>query len=251
VNRDGQCLLISGALGSGKTLCAVERILKHLALGGTVVTNIPLSYEAVALCLRRRFRVIFQPSRLRLISPESLRSFQDFAVRGNSFLPAMLVLDEAALDINARDWRSRDDMAFDLVVLARKLGILLVFVAQDQEDLDSQIRRKFQQEICCRSLANLWERDDGRQIGIPVFVRVRVSNKLGKLRGSPPPRLGWTIQWRSFAFGCFDSHALHGSRAKVFGALEQAAEGSLERVPFDSKPLLALVAGLSLAILSL
>lgn len=254
MNRDGMCILICGALGSGKTRECTERIVKHLALGGTVVTNVALLLEGPAGVIAKmanKFGVIFDPTRLRRINAESIRDFHDFAVRGTARMPAMLALDEAALDLNARDWRDREEEAFHMVVLCRKLGIILLFLAQDAEDMDSQIRRKFNQVIVCRSLSNLYERDDGTQVGLPIFATIRSSNKLGKAKGQGNVRLGWRIQWGSFAFGCFDSHALHGARAKLFEALEQATDKPLQRVPVNWMPRAAVACGLALASLDL
>lgn len=249
MNKDGQCVLISGALGSGKTTAAAEIVIKHLALGGTAIVNMVLDVSFIAKCLAKKFHVVFDPTRLIQIDPESIKHFQDFAKRGSARLPVVMVLDEAALDLNARDWRGRDEMAFHFVILCRKLGVRLFFIAQDEEDMDSQIRRKFNYTLVCRSLSNLYEADDGRQYGLPIFVRIRISNKLGKVRGQGPQRLGWTISWSSFAFGAFDSHALHGTKAKVFGALEEAEDSPLQRIPFNPVPIMSLLAGFSLAYL--
>jgi len=235
-HAEGMAVLVQGCLGSGKTLFSVEYMLRHLAFGGTVVTNVAIQdqhLETIAKRLRDRWHVIFQPARLRLIKSDSIRSFHDYAVRGTANRAVLMVLDEAAMDLNARDWKKREDMAFHAVVLARKLRIMLWFIAQDQDDMDSQIRRKFNKCWQCRSLSNLWEREDGSQFGIPLFIRVAYSDKLGGKGVEKKTRLGWQIRWGSPAFGCFDSHGLHGANAKVFEALETAPDDLLVRIPRD------------------
>jgi len=230
---EGYCALVSGALGSGKSLYGAERIIQHLALGGTCITNMQMVEEQIKVTLRKQFGVVYDPSRLVQIDPDSIKNFHDFARRGGARLPVLMVLDEAALDHNARNWRDRTEEAFHMVVLCRKLGIMLLFIAQDAEDLDSQLRRKFAEEISCRSLSKLLLLENGRHIGLPLFVRVRLTDKMGKVRGQGKHRLGWSIRWGSPAFGCYLTHALHGAKGKLFGALQEAEDKPLQKIPYD------------------
>lgn len=234
MSSEGFCALVEGALGGGKTLYVVERVALHLARGGTAVTNIPMLLPEVEKCLAQKFRVVFDPARLRLIDVADMRSFHDYAVRGTARLPAMYAIDEAAMNLNARDWKKREEMAFHLVLLCRKLRILLYFIAQDIEDMDSQIRRKFNFRVRCRSLSNLFESSDGRQWGIPLFWRVRYSDKLGGRGQEKNTRLGWEIRWRSWAFGLYETHALHGDNARVFESLPTADDTPLKKIPRDT-----------------
>lgn len=228
--KDGSCRVFTGGLGGGKTLAAVERIMDHLVDGGTVVTNIPLHVDKIARWLARAYAYEFDPDRLKLLHQGSMRNFHDLAVRGNDEQTVLFVVDEAAMDLNARDWKQAAHERFEFVVLCRKLGVDLILIAQDANDIDKQLREKFQFELHCRSLKQFPIM--GYEIGLPLFVRVEYMLQLG----AKPHRTRATWHWKSPAWGYYDSFALHGERAQLFGALEQAKSGKLRNVKTDLKP---------------
>lgn len=221
---EGSTTIITGSLGGGKSALAVEMIMEHLSLGGTVVTNIEVYPEKLAEWMRDEFGLVMDPDRLRVLDRASIRDFHDLAVRGNEERTVLMVLDEAALDLNAREWKTLPQELFNFVVLCRKLIIDLVLVAQDANDVDKQLRQKMQYEVHCRSLKKF--------LKLPIFVRVRYALELGK----KPWRIGAKFRWKSEAFGRYNSKALHGERAQIFGALEQAKSGALERVQYPFWP---------------
>lgn len=231
--KEGSATIITGSLGGGKGLCAVDLALEHLSYGGTVVTNIPCYVDRVAQWMRDEFGLIYDPARFVQLKQSTVRNFHELAVRGNQDNTVLMILDEAALDISARDWSTLPDEVFNFVVLARKLKIDLVLVAQDANDVDKRIRQKMQREIHCRSLKNFlpW-------LQLPVFVRVEYALSLGK----KPWRRRATWHYKSESWGMFDSHALHGEKAEAFSALAEAKGGSLERVQYDPKPYYAIAA---------
>jgi len=231
MSAEGSTVIITGALGGGKTLHAVELILEHLASGGTVVTNIPLHLSVIAEWMRSEWALVFDPTRVKLITDGSIRGFEDVAIRGNDSMAALMVLDEAALDLNARDHREIDDITLNFVVLCRKLKIKLIFIAQDANMVAKQIRSLMQCEIHCRSLKKFLSLG-GMIDGLPVFVRVPYVLELGK----KPIRQSAKFSWGSIAFGKYDTHALHGDRATIFSALGVANATALERVKYPVWP---------------
>ncbi|WP_438479841.1 zonular occludens toxin domain-containing protein [Oleiharenicola lentus] len=235
---EGSSTIITGTLGGGKSMCAVDMAMEHLSLGGTVVTNIPIFSDKVASWMLEEFGLIFDPTRLILLNQASIADFENHAVRGNQKIAAMMVLDEAALDLNAKDHAQVSRETFNFVVLVRKLRIHLVFIAQDANDVAKQIRGKMQKEIHCRSLMNFWE-----GIRIPLFVRVPYTLEVGK----KPWRRKAKWSWKARSWGFFDSHALHGAKATIYGALQEAASSDLQRRQYDVKPYYAALATSSLA----
>lgn len=225
--KEGSATIVTGSLGGGKGLCAVDLIMEHLSFGGTVVTNIPLFVEKIAEWLRDEFALIFDPERLILLKQDSIRDFHRLAIRGNQDNTVLMVLDEAALDIGARDWATLNDEVFNFVVLVRKMKIDLVLVAQDANDVDKRIRQKMQREIHCRSLKNFWS-----WVTLPVFVRVDYSLSIGR----KPWKRGARFHWKAESWGMFDSHALHGEKAQAFSALAVAKGGTLQRVQYSPTP---------------
>lgn len=224
---EGSTTVITGTLGGGKSLAAVDFAMDRLALGGTVLTNIPMYRDKLEEWMRDEWGLKMDQSRLIDIGQESIENFQNVAVRGNSKVPSMMVLDEAALDLNARDWKNRTDEEFNFVVLARKLRIDLIFIAQDATDMDKQIRKKMQTEIHCRSMMNYFE-----GFKLPLFFRVRYTIQLN----GKPWRRGVDVKWKAQSWGMFDSHALHGEKASLYAALGVANEQELEQVITDAKP---------------
>jgi hypothetical protein len=68
--------------------------------------------------------------------------------------------------------------------------------------------------------------------GLPVFIRVHYTLEAGK----KPWRTKWKFHWKSQSWGYFDSHGLHGARAKEFAALDQADSTDLERIKYPLWP---------------
>lgn len=227
---EGSTTVITGTLGGGKSLAAVDLGMDHLSKGGTVIANIPIYREKVAAWMKDEFGLVMDQKRLVLLDQASIADFQNLAMRGNDRHTVMMLLDEAALDVGARDWKKHSDEQFNFVVLCRKLKIDLVLIAQDANDIDKRIRQKMQTEINCRSLMNLPVIGDF--IRLPVFIRVRYTIELGK----KPWRTGAKWSWKAPSWGMFDSHALHGAKAEMFGALEQSAASDLERVKYNPLP---------------
>lgn len=235
MSTEGSTVCITGTLGGGKSLCAVDIGMDRLALGGTVLSNIPMDREKLARWMRDEQGKHMDQSRLVQIGQESIENFQDVAIRGNDRIPTMMLLDEAALDLNAHDWKSRSKEEFNFVVLARKLRIDLVFIAQDATDIDKQIRKKMQREIHCRSLMTMWD-----EVKVPLFVRVHYTIQLN----GKPWRRKVEVKWKAQSWGMFDSHALHGEKAKLYAALDVAKTEELEEVVKDARPYYA-VAGIA------
>lgn len=227
---EGSTTVITGTLGGGKSLAAVDEGMTHLSKGGTVIANIPMYPEKIAKWMRDEFGLIFDPSRLISLQQASIADFQRLAKRGNDRHTVMMILDEAALDVGARDWKKHSDEQFNFVILCRKLKISLVMIAQDANDIDSRIRQKMQTEIHCRSLMNLPMLAD--LVRLPVFIRVRYTIEVGK----KPWRVGAKWFWKAQSWGMFDSHALHGAKAEAFAALEEATSEDLQRVQYSPWP---------------
>jgi hypothetical protein len=227
MNREGSTTALTGTLGGGKSLAAVDLAMDHLVLGGTVITNIPIFRDKLAIWMEEEFGLIFEPDRLRLLNRSSIADFQNLAMRGSEGNTVMMVLDEAALDIGARDWAKHSEEQFNFVILCRKLCIDLVLLAQDANDIDKRIRQKMQREIHCRSLMNFWD-----WMRVPLFIRVEYTLEVGK----KPWRRKAKWHWKAQSWGMYDTHALHGAKAEIFGALELANVTPLKRKEFNPLP---------------
>lgn len=241
---EGSCEVWTGSLGGGKSLGVSGEVMEHLAIGGEAIGNIPIDRTKVAKWMLDDYGLIMDQSRLTILECASIRDFYKMAKRGTPECPVLMFLDEAALDLNARDYKTLEREVFNFVVLVRKLRIRLVFCAQDANDMDLQIRKKFQLEVHCRSLMRLELL--GFELNIPVFVRVYYMLNLG--HKAHRKKAVWS--WKGTAWGYFDSHALHGAKAAEFAALPMAQSGRLKRREYNPLPYYA-AAGVGFAVSSL
>lgn len=144
-------LMLYGKRGSGKGLAAVSLIAERLKKGGYVATNLNLNVEHLLPphSRARIYRVPDHPSVEDLIAigagnpgiridadgePVMLDSFDDEK-------NGLLVLDEVADYLNARDWqkKGRADL-LSWLNHSRKYGWDLIFIGQGPNQLDKQVR---------------------------------------------------------------------------------------------------------------
>jgi hypothetical protein len=222
---NGSTSIITGTLGGGKTAFAVEQIVLHLASGGICYTNIECFSDKIAAKIETDFGAVFEPSRLRPLSGD-LSQFHLQVERGSKDQLVMIVLDEASLDFNARDWAttSRDLLAFNNFV--RKLDIRLLYITQRFEDIDKQFRARAGLLWVCRNMKHL------RLWGfipcpLPFYFRVRFDNSRGL---GKPIQLDSDVTLRPWSFGLYNSDALTGKGSDIFANMGKASVTKLKRI---------------------
>lgn len=228
--REGSSTVITGSLGGGKSLCGVDLGMEHVSKGGTLITNCEIYVDKVRQWMLDEFGLVMDDSRIVLLKQSSIRDFHNLAMRGSDEQTVMMLLDEAALDINSRDWKTLPQELFNFVILVRKLSIDLILIAQDANDLDKQLRQKMQREINCRSLKQMPIL--GGLVQFPIFIRVEYLLSIG----NKPWRKGFKFLWKAKSWGMFNSKTLHGEKAQIFGALEQCKSEALSRVQYAAWP---------------
>lgn len=226
---EGSLEFYLGALGSGKTSFAFERALEHLLKGGTVVTNIDFYPEKIAEWMADNYGLEFDPARL--IKVEDGQDIWEKAVRGVEGMAAMLLVDEAHVEHNARDFQKTQKKQLMFNTMVRKLKIHLVYITQDLANVDKQFRRMAQKITYCRNLAHfkLWG-----FIGFPFNLFVRVPYVCGP--GVQPMKQAAEVTSRPLSWGLFNSHSLVGQAEEAFGGLAVAAFGPLKKIARRSKP---------------
>lgn len=238
--REGSTTIVTGALGSGKTLLMVEEAMEFLALGGEVMTNIPLRLDPIEKWMRDSRGRIMDRKRVHFIGQTTARGFEKIARRGS-----MLVLDEAALDFNSRDWKARNDTELGFMVLCRKLKIHLLMGSQMRELVDKQMRDLMQYRIECRNLAQyaLWA-----GIRLPLFIRIKyLCRPQAAIPAHQEVRENTQFRYGSFAFGCYDTLGLHGEAAEEFLNLPEAVFEPLPPVPVDYPKLVTVLSSAGVA----
>jgi len=137
--------IMDGRPGDGKSYSAVAlKILPHLARGGYVATNIEMVPEGVAAWILAKTGKIFNPERLRILTEEECFQFHKHIPPGNEDVQVLVVVDEAHLFFNARDWAKSDKdhrATFNLATQHRKYFLDIVLISQHFGNIDGQFLR--------------------------------------------------------------------------------------------------------------
>lgn len=137
--------IFDGRPGDGKSYSAVAlKILPHLAAGGYVATNIEMNPDGVAAYILKRTGKVFNPDRLRILTEEEAPGFHKHIPPGNPDVQVLVVLDEAHLFFNSRDWAKSDKEhrgTFNLATQHRKYYLDIILITQHFANIDSQFLR--------------------------------------------------------------------------------------------------------------
>lgn len=143
--------VVTGKLGSGKTLVSVSRIQDYLARGRIVATNLNLKLHHMPRVGRfaRKTHVIRIPDK------PTLEDFQAIGRGTTSYNEAdngLLVLDECGTWFNSRNWADKSRQpVIDWCLHARKLGWDIIFIIQDVSLMDKQAREALAEHVVyCR-----------------------------------------------------------------------------------------------------
>ena len=224
IDVNGFIELVTGALGGGKSAFAVERIYDHLKRGGWVYTNIECWPDKIAERLASQ-GYVFAPERLVILNGDA-RDFHRVIKRGTKDSLVMLAIDEAGLELNARDWAKtdKDQLAFN--TMARKLDIWLVYISQDANDVDNQIRKKADTIWVCRNMKKLkiW---GFIPCPLPFYFRVRFDNT----RGTKPQKMDSEMLLKPSSWGLYNADAMVGLVAQKFSGMASVEAAPLKRIP--------------------
>lgn len=144
--------LYSGTPGSGKSLDIARVIYRRLKAGKPVIANFQINLARIK-ARHKKFMYIensdLNPSVLYRISD---RYFKGKIIREDEIL---LVIDEAQLMFNAREWskQGRSDW-LSFFTQHRKYGYKVVLIAQFDRMLDRQIRSVIEYEYVHRKMSN-------------------------------------------------------------------------------------------------
>lgn len=152
--------IVTGKLGAGKGLVSVGRAFKYLAEGRRVATNVDLFLSGFFAPQSKRtfFRLPDKPS---LFDLEAIGMGSDKVAYDENGAPlfteddhGLLLLDELGSWFNARTWqdKSRQEV-LDFLIHLRKRGWDALFIVQDIESIDKQLRGMLAEHlVICRRL---------------------------------------------------------------------------------------------------
>ncbi len=152
IGREGQVRVVSGNLGGGKTIWAVREALdKNVPFGAVVFSNIVFNESGVTKYLEGRKSVKYNPDQFVYLG-DDIHHFADKLKQGTSKQPNLLLYDESQLEFTAlgyKENRQAKKAEMELIAQARKLKLDVVFIAQDERDIDVYIRRRSQYFVEC------------------------------------------------------------------------------------------------------
>lgn len=140
--------LITGKLGSGKSLYAVSMAWRYFSEGRRVVSNFPMDFSS------RRQK---HPRNCLEVIPD-LPTATDLNALGrggqDEHHAGLLVIDEGARWLNSRDWSGQDrQKTIDWLLHSRKRGWDVALIIQHHNMLDKQAREGLaEMHVVCRRL---------------------------------------------------------------------------------------------------
>jgi hypothetical protein len=139
---------VEGRLGSGKTLFAVDKIVKYLNEGRRVACNFPLNTDLLQGKIKKDSDITLMPTFF------ENSDLTNLGYGGKSEHEAgLLVIDECMLLFNSRQWNDKGrSSVIEFFVNTRKLKWDVILIVQDARVLDKQIRESFVElrTICMR-----------------------------------------------------------------------------------------------------
>jgi len=147
-------MVYEGRIGGGKTYHAVQHMAKYLASGGVVATNITLNWPEVVEYCRRRFGKVPVPEQYIHLVDENLSLFHRHTPQGTRESPSLVVIDEAHIWFNSRDWASQSREVLTFLTQSRKCHTDIIFISQSMFNVDKQVIRLVQYVWRFRDMSN-------------------------------------------------------------------------------------------------
>lgn len=143
--------LYSGTPGSGKSLHTASNIKARLALNKPVICNFDINRDMV------RHSEMFTYADNETLSPAYLAKYAQSYFAGKKVREEeiFLIIDEAQLLFNAREWQAVNASGWiSFFTQHRKMGYHVILVAQFDRMIDRQIRSLIEYEFIHRKVSN-------------------------------------------------------------------------------------------------
>jgi hypothetical protein len=149
---------VTGTLGAGKTFHSVRLAMLHCARGGTVVTNVDCNHARFARMVALKHGVLMSPDQLRVFDPEITPDWEQSIPWGEAEGVVLVIIDEAHLFYNARDWKDtqqRNKRLLSFLTQSRKCGVDVVWITQEGGNVDRQFRVLAEWELAIVNVKHL------------------------------------------------------------------------------------------------
>ena len=136
--------IFEGRLGGGKSYSGTVRVIAQLVRGGVSCTNIDIQPEAVRDYCARYHNVIVESDQLIVLDNHQISEFHKHTPSGTSDLPVQVVVDEAHIFFNSRDWNKASRELLMFLTQSRKVHTDVIFISQSMLNMDKQFARLVQ-----------------------------------------------------------------------------------------------------------
>lgn len=145
--------IVTGKLGSGKTLVTVGKIKDYLMKGRPVATNLDIYSEHIQK-IKSKASFLRLPDKPRVSDLEAMGQGNPTPNEENN---GLLVLDECGTWLNARTWNDPERKGFvDWMLHARKHGWDVMLIVQDVSIIDKQLKLSLCEHlVVCKRLDRL------------------------------------------------------------------------------------------------
>lgn len=147
-------VLYSGTPGSGKSLDSARTVYRWIWRGAPVICNFPIDVSSVRTRKEKKLHIWSNDELL----PDRLVAFskQHFAGKRCKEDSILLLIDEAQLLFNARDWsvKGRERWTW-FFTMHRHFGFFIILCAQFDRMLDRQVRSLIEYEYIHRKVTNM------------------------------------------------------------------------------------------------
>ena len=163
--------IVTGKLGSGKTLAMVGRMKEYIEAGKPVATNIDLDVRNLVR-KKPKASITRLPDRPGAVDLDGLGQVHATA---DESLNGCVVLDECGTWLNSRTWSDKGRQAvIDWMLHSRKRGWDIYLIIQNVSLLDKQIRDSLAEfTVTCRRLDRLKIPFLGRLLSVLTFGLVK------------------------------------------------------------------------------
>jgi zona occludens toxin (predicted ATPase) len=139
--------LYEGRLGGGKTYSAAVRMVDHVRQGGIICTNVEIVWPVFKEYIQARFGLVPEDDQYISLRDDQVGLFHRYTPSGTAELPVLVVIDEAHLTFNSRDFAKTDKLyreTLTFLTQSRKVNTDVIFIAQSVLNMDKQFMRLVQ-----------------------------------------------------------------------------------------------------------
>jgi hypothetical protein len=139
--------VFEGRLGGGKSYSAVVRMVDVLRRGGVVCTNVEVVWDAIKAYIASNWGLVVEDDQLIKLDEKQIGLFHHHTPSGTPDMPVLVVIDEAHLIFNARDYSTTDKLyreTLTFLTQSRKVATDVIFISQSALNIDKQFARLVQ-----------------------------------------------------------------------------------------------------------